>query len=374
MVLFVVITSLTSAAAAEEQGRWSVEKANIWFVEHGWLRGCNYIPSTAVNQLEMWQADTFDEKTIDRELGYAQSLGFNSVRVFLHDLLWKQDQNGFTARIERFLAIAERHQIKVLFVLFDSCWYPLPKLGKQPAPLPFKHNSGWVQSPGVAALCDTNQIPRLKSYVTGMLRHFASDHRIVGWDLYNEPDNWDGGAPARRGLEPRDKFDHVNRLLAQTFAWARAVNPSQPLTSGVWRSGNWADDGKLTPTERLQLENSDVISFHCYENPAGMKRFIAGLRRFDRPLLCTEFMARPAGSTFDPILGDLKEQKVAAYCWGFVSGKSQTIYPWDSWTRSYTNEPPLWFHDILRQDGTPYRNEETDYIRRITDQVKTKKP
>ena len=314
----------------------------------------------------MCQAATFEEKTIDRVLGYAQTLGFNSVRVFLHDLPWDQDPQGFSGRIERFLEIADSHRINVLFVLFDSCWHPVPSLGLQPVPIPYTHNSGWVQSPGVAALQDPAQTGRLEAYVTGVLRRFGKDRRIAGWDLYNEPDNWDGGASSRPGLEPKDKFEHVNRLLRQTFAWARSANPSQPLTSGVWRGGNWGDGATLSATERIQLENSDVISFHCYENPSGMKRFIAGLSRFGRPMLCTEYMARTTGSTFEPLLGDLKDRQVAAYCWGFVSGKTQTIYPWNSWKQTQPGEPPLWFHDVLRADGTPYREAEVSYIHRVT--------
>ncbi len=43
---------------AEKGKRWSVEKANEWYAKQPWLVGCNFIPSTAVNQLEMWQEET----------------------------------------------------------------------------------------------------------------------------------------------------------------------------------------------------------------------------------------------------------------------------------------------------------------------------
>src|SRR5436190_708957 len=132
-----------SAIAADDRGRWPAEKANVWLAQRGWLRGGNYLPSSAINQLEMWQAETWDEATIDRELGYAEALGLNSMRVFLHDLPWQQDAEGFAKRIDRFLALAEKHKISVLFTIFDSCWHPLPKVGTQPAPLPHVHNSGW---------------------------------------------------------------------------------------------------------------------------------------------------------------------------------------------------------------------------------------
>jgi hypothetical protein len=364
-VLIFLGTASMPSRAADGPGRWPVERAQTWQAGHGWLRGSNFMPSTAINQLEMWQAETFDEATIDRELGYAESLGFNSMRVFLHDLPWQQDAEGYARRIDRFLAIADKHHIGVLFAIFDSCWYPLPKLGPQPAPLPFTHNSGWVQSPGVAALQNPAEYPRLHAYVTGLVKRFAGDRRIHGWDVWNEPDNGDGGAVGRPGLEPKNKATLVLTLLPQVFSWAREGNPTQPLTSGVW-GGDYTSDAKLNPMQRAQLENSDVISFHCYGNLNDLRRTVESLRWMQRPLLCTEYMARPNGSTFDPNLGWMKEQGVAAYNWGFVSGKTQTIYPWDSWSKHYTAEPKLWFHDILRADGTPFRQEETAYIRSVT--------
>ena len=106
--------------------RWTPEQAHAWYAKQPWLVGCNYIPSNAINQLEMWQADTFDPATIDRELGWAASLGFTSVRVFLHDLLWQQDREGFLKRLDQFLAIAERHHIGVMLVPLDGVWDPQP--------------------------------------------------------------------------------------------------------------------------------------------------------------------------------------------------------------------------------------------------------
>src|SRR3954454_1767268 len=143
VALFTVLAPAAVGFAATRQ--WSVEQAEEWYEKQPWLVGCNFGPSTAINQLEMWQADTFDLKTIDRELGLAEGLGFTSIRVFLHHLLWEQDQEGFQKRMERFLDIADRHKIGVMFVLFDSVWDPHPKLGKQREPQPGLHNSGWVQ-------------------------------------------------------------------------------------------------------------------------------------------------------------------------------------------------------------------------------------
>jgi hypothetical protein len=364
VMLTVVATSvMPGPAQSQEPGPWPPERAAAWSREHPWPVGCNYIPSTAINQLEMWQADTFDPATIDRELGWAEGLGFNSVRVFLHDLLWEQDAPGFLSRIDRFLAIADRHKIGAVFVLFDAVWDPAPQLGRQRAPKPGLHNSGWVQSPGARILADRARHDALKPYVAGVVGRFRADRRVHAWDLFNEPDNTNRSSYGR--LEPAGKPELSLALLEKTFAWARAADPSQPLTAGVWQ-GSLSDPDRLSPINRYVLTQSDVISFHNYRPLAELKKDVEALKRYRRPLLCTEYMARPVGSTFDPVLAYLKEEHVGAYNWGFVAGKSQTIYPWDSWQKPYGAEPPVWFHDIFRPDGTPYDAGEVAFIRRVT--------
>ncbi len=362
MVVLLCVNSL-AAWAQDSPGRWSEQQAESWQREHGWLVGCDFIPSTAINQLEMWQAESFDPETIDRELGWAQSIGFNSLRVYLHHMLWEQDAAGFLQRMDRFLDIASQHDIGVIFVLFDSCWDPSSNLGPQRAPKPHVHNSGWVQSPGADVLQDPTKHAALQAYAVGVVRRFCDDRRIHAWDVWNEPDNTNRSSYAER--EPANKVDLVLPLLEKSFAWARQAKPKQPLTSGVW-VGSWADPAQLSATERVQLDQSDVISFHNYNDLESLKQCVQNLQRYHRPLLCTEYMSRGNRSTFDPHLEYLKQQGVAAYNWGLVSGKTQTIYPWDSWTRQYDAEPELWFHDIFRGDGTPYRQDEVDYIRRVT--------
>jgi hypothetical protein len=372
LVLRVVVTwFLLNFGIVFGQNPWPAEKANRWYETRRWMVGCNFTPSTAINQLEMWQADTFDPETIDRELGWAAGLGFTSVRVFLHDLAWKQDSKGLLRRMDQFLDIAAKHRIGVMFVFFDSCWDPNPKAGLQRQPRPFLHNSGWVQSPGAEVLQRPERFHELKPYVQGVMKHFRNDTRIDFWDLFNEPDNMND--PAYVKIEPANKRELSLLLLQKSFDWAREVNPSQPITSGPWM-GNWPDHDKLTAFERLQLLQSDIITFHSYGNLDDVKKCVENLKRYQRPILCTEYMARPTGSTFDPILGYFKEQKVGAYNWGFVSGKTQTIFPWDSWRKTYTSEPPLWFHDIFRTDGTAYRSEEVEYIRNVTRPASKRQP
>ena len=356
-------TAKTDNSDSVHTSTWSAEKANEWYAKQGWLVGANFSPSTAINQLEMWQEDTFDPETIDRELGWAADLGMNTMRVYLHDLPYEQDSIGFISRIDEYLAISKKHNIKTLLVFFDSCWDPFPVSGKQRAPKPHVHNSGWVQSPGQDALKDSTQYPRLERYVKGVVGHFADDDRILGWDIWNEPDNMTG--PSYEAVEIKDKVDYVIPLLEKAFAWARSANPSQPLTSGIWGGGDWSNHEELKPIEKLQIENSDIISFHHYEQPEDFEKRLKELQRYNRPLLCTEYMARPNGSTFEGFLPIAKEHNVAMFNWGFADGKTQTKYPWDSWTKTYTEEPELWFHDVLRTDGTPYITEEVEFIKNI---------
>jgi len=342
---------------------WSEEKANDWYAQQEWLVGSNFIPSTAINQLEMWQAASFDTATIDRELGWAEEIGMNTARVYLHDLLWQQDSTGLLNRMDTFLTIADRHHIKPLFVIFDSCWDPYPKLGKQREPRPHVHNSGWVQSPGANALKDSTQYPRLERYVKGVVSRFAKDDRVLGWDVWNEPDNDTG--PSYRAVELPNKVEYVLPLLKKTFVWVRSANPSQPITSAIW-VGDWSTHEGMKPIEKVQIEQSDIVSFHNYDNPEELEKRIKWLQRYERPILCTEYMARPNGSTFQSALPIGKEYNVGMYNWGLVDGKTQTKYAWDSWEKQYTQEPELWFHDIFRKDGTPYKQEEVELISELT--------
>jgi Cellulase (glycosyl hydrolase family 5) len=358
--------ALSASAVWAQTARWTEQKAQAWYAQQPWLVGSNYVPASAINQLEMWQEATFNPDEIDRELGWAEAMGMNTMRVFLHDLVWQHDAAGYQKRIDRFLAIASRHRIRPMLVLFDSVWDPFPRLGPQHPPTPGVHNSGWVQGPGAAALSDPSQVPRLKAYVQGVVGAFAKDDRILAWDVWNEPDNTNGGSYGKH--EPKDKVARVNALLPQVFAWAREAGAQQPLTAGVWGSLETSPDGaSLNETAQISLRESDIVTFHNYTWPEFFKRQVGWLKKYNRPVICTEYMARSAGSTFDGILPIAKQEKVGAINWGFVVGKTQTNLPWDSWRRPYVLEQPtLWFHEVLRTDGTPYRAAEVELIRQLT--------
>jgi len=363
-MIFLALAISSATKSPAQTARWTEQQANTWYAQQPWLIGSNYTPRSAINQLEMWQEATFNPEQIDQELGWAESLGMNTMRVFLHDLLWQQDAAGFQKRVDQLLTIAARHHIRPMLVLFDSCWDPSPHLGPQHAPVPGVHNSGWVQGPGAAALADPQQYPRLKAYVQGIVGAFAKDERILAWDVWNEPGSDNTWIYPK---ELKDKKTYVLALLPQVFEWAREANPAQPLTSGVCCVDQAPDASKLSELEQIQLRESDVITFHNYSWPEYFKGQVAWLKKYNRPVICTEFMARSAGSTFDTILPIAKEQKVGAINWGFVVGKTQTHLPWESWQHPYVqNQPPVWFHEVLRADGTPYRQAEANLIRQLT--------
>lgn len=361
LIVLVWSSSVGPAAAAE---RWTPEQANAWYAKQPWLVGCNFLPSTAINQLEMWQAETWDPETIDRELGWAKSIGFNTVRVFLHELPWQEDREGFLKRVDEFLAIADRHGIRPLVVLFDGVWDPDPQSGAQRRPRTGVHNSGWVQGPGRVVLADNKKQDALKPYVSEIIKRYANDKRVLGWDLFNEPDNPNSNSYGP--LELKNKDEVAARLVRLSFEWARAVGPTQPLTVGVWRLEHWDKPEQLNQVHRAALELSDVISFHDYSKPDVTQRRIDELKTYGRPLLCTEYIARGHGSTFEVSLPLFKKEKVAAYCWGLVDGKSQTKYPWPTWQMPELGEPDPWHHDIFHADGKPYRENEVKFIRELT--------
>jgi hypothetical protein len=344
--LFTVAFVAFTFAVVAQRPVWSKEKANAWYAKLPWMAGADFLPSTAINQLEMWQQESFDTATINRELGYAENIGMNLMRVYLHHLAWQIDKNGFKKRIDTYLSIADKHGIKTIFVFFDDCWNTNYKPGKQPNPKPGVHNSGWVRDPGRLRDMHLTADEMLEVYVKDILKTFKKDKRILLWDVYNEPGNSDYGNKSMP-------------LLQKVFNWGRTVNPDQPLSAGIW-------DLKLKDLTKFQLENSDVITYHNYMKPEEHLKWIDSfLVQTGRPLLCTEYMARTRGSRFENIMPLLKERKIAAINWGLVSGKSNTIYAWDS-PMPDGSEPMLWFHDIFRKDGTPYKEQEVELIKSLT--------
>lgn len=334
--------------------RWTEEQAHAWYAEQGWPVGVNYVTATAINQIEMWQAETFDPQTIDKEMGWVEDLGFNTVRIFLSDVVWQADPDGMKARIRQFFDICEKHKLKVIVTFFTNGGkpnQPEAKVGKQPDPIPGVHNSGWLQSPKAEIVNDSTQWGKLKKYIKDILTEFKNDKRVLMWCLYNEPQNFNRGADSMG-------------LLRAVFEWGRSVNPSQPLTSPIW-----GIPGKESALDIISFlgENCDVISFHCYKGPDEMEAFIKLLKRYKRPIICQEYMGRP-NSTFEEIMPILKREKIGAISWGLTEGKCNYHVHWSS--KAGDPDPEVWFHDIFNLDGTPYNEDEIHFIKKMTEKEK----
>ncbi len=365
----------------EIPGHWSAERANQYYTKFSWRIGCNYIPATAINQIEMWQAESFDPRTIEKELDRAQNLGFNLLRVFLHELVWATDEKGLYDRMDQFLKITDQRGMVVDFVLFDDCHHPLGKMGPQPLPVPGYHNSGWLNSPTrdvaqryAAGKSDAREAAQLKGYVQATLRRFKNDQRVFMWELYNEPGRGRGLAGSMEGAAGDAWGDKSAKLLLDAWKWAREVAPSQPICSTA--------EGCVGPANlEIARLNSDIASFHCYAAPAKLGKVCQRYAATGRPAICTEVLKRPE-STVQGCYPVLKQHHIGAVGWGFVSGKTGTIWPWDSRKGKDVDqlraagkvikpgdafpEPKEWFHDLYRMDGTPFDQKEIDFIQQLT--------
>ena len=330
--------------------RWSKEKAWNWYDKQDWLVGCNYLPSTAVNPTEMWLAESFDPETIDRELHWANAVGMNTTRVFLQYVVWKDDPEGLKQRMEEYLSIADSHGLSTMFVFFDDVGFSgdEPYVGPQKDPLPNTHNSQWTPSPGHERAVDRSTWPQLADYVRDIVGTFRDDDRVLIWDVYNEPGNSEMG-------------QKTLPLLRESFDWVREADPIQPVTAGV----NW--DPNRSKQNQIGSENADIISFHDYSELSFTKERLNDLEAYDRPLLCTEWLARTRDNHVRTHLPYYKEKNIGCYTWGFVNGKIQTHLPWSTAQTSIAEaiedeDTDTWFHDVLNEDGTPYRQEEVELL------------
>lgn len=335
------------------QPRWTKDQAWQWHERQPWICGVNFVPSTACNTTEWWEPSVYDRETSQRELGWARAAGFNSIRVFIQYLVWKHDPDGLKSRVDTLLSIARANGLTVMPVLFDDCTFGSPKqtepyLGRQRDPIPAMILPSWTPSPGHRYIDDPDEWPSLKAYVIDMVGAFASDERIVAWDLYNEPGNEQTG---ERSLP----------LLEASFDWARIAKPTQPLTTGIWNS-----EAEFEPINNVMAEISDVISFHAYTDKNGLKATIEKHRRHERPLICTEWMCRHLGSRYETDLPVFRTEGVACYAWGLVNGRTQAHYAW--WDKPGDEIDPnrVWFSDILHKDGSAYDPAEIAAIQAIT--------
>lgn len=351
-ILFITLLFIAASCSDKEvAGRWSEERARQWYAAQEWPVGVNYVAATAINQFEMWQEESFDPENVKREMDLAQGLGFNTIRIFLHDVVWEADPQGFKDRINTVLGIFEERGMKAIMTFFTNGGrHGVHKLGKQPESQQGVHNSQWIQSPGAPNVNDPAQWPRLERYVKDIMTEYKDDARVLFWCLYNEPENFKQGAKSLP-------------LLREVFKWGREVNPSQPLSSPIWICPGMHGTRNNFPILSFLGENCDIMTFHCYYGPEEMQTFIDIMKQFGRPMVCQEYMGRPR-STFEDIMPILKRENVGAISWGLSEGKCNFHYQWSS--KPGDPEPEVWFHDIYRLDETPFSQAEVDLIRSLT--------
>ena len=319
----------TQAPAIDK--RWTPARTWKWYQSQPWPCGFNYIPAHSISYTEMWMPYNFDARKIDAELAVAQADGFNCARVVLPFVVWEKEPAAFKARFAQFLEVCARRGIKVMPALFDDCVFgdiSDPVYGRQPVVVPGWYANGWTPSPGHGMVRDRAQWPRLERYVRDMIGSFKNDRRVWLWDLYNEPTN--GGLG-----------DVTVPLVGKVFDWARDINPSQPLTCDVF--------GSLA-MQRLALERSDIVTFHNYDPPANLQSTIDTLQLSGRPIICTEWLNRSAGSTVESCLPILARENVGAMHWGLVNGRTQTNLRWGA--KPGQPAPKLWQHDLYRSEWT----------------------
>lgn len=323
-------------------GQWTTDQAWQWSNSMPWPCGFNYIPANAISYTEMWMDYCFNPDEIDREMKMAQDVGFNCARVVLPFVVWEHDPEVFKQRLDKFLEICQRHQIRVMPALFDDCAFgpdANPVFGRRSDVIPGWYANGWTPSPGHDIVRNQQEWPRLEKYVKDVIGSFKDDARLWVWDLYNEPTN---GVSIGSLHLPLGNVSLP--LVTSVFRWAREINPQQPLTIG-----KWIDNLELND---IALNWSDIITFHNYGSPEKLEKDIKDLKHYGRPIICTEWMNRNIESTVADCLPVFQQEVVGAIHWGLVNGKTQTHLNWGHLPGD--PEPKFWQHDLYGGDYSPY--------------------
>lgn len=349
--LSIMALSFASFGKSEQKDvpgiQWPKEKAWEWYDANPWYCGVNYIPAYALNYTAMWDKTTFNAKAIDKELALMSETGMNCVRVVLQYAVWEDDAKYFKRVFKKFLALCDKHNLKVMPIFFDDCVFGVntdPKIGDQGEPLKGWYAWAWSPSPGRSMVYDERTHYKLEKFVKDIMTTFRDDNRIMLWDLYNEPSaSW--------------------TLLRSVFRWAREVNPAQPISSGMW-NGDAALDTFLA-------ENSDIITFHCYSNREGTRSTIERINAYGRPVICTEWMNRVQDSRIENCLDLFVESNDGCILWGLVNGKTQTELPWGYRPEMGEYTGP-WQHDLYHGDHTPYDRHEIELLRQAITKVNNK--
>ena len=349
--------------------RWSKERIWNWYNARPWMRGCNYMSADCANRIDQWQSLGFEERfeTTERELELMQRTGFNTVRLIVEYVVWKEEHDGFMERFNRYLSLCAKYGISCMIVLANDCMPPkseqwcLPYIGEQRFEWGY-HGGKKVSQHGVHTgpaphfyLDDEESREDYFKMVCELVTAYKDDNRICVWDVYNEPGN-----------SGRQRITLPN--LRSMFEIVRSCNPSQPLTCAVWEiSGD--ESVPLDEVNQYALDHSDIISYHCYKNYNEHVKIIARLKKEGRPLMNTEWLARSYDNDVFSLFPLFYLEKIGCYNWGFVAGKYQTYEPWEfSWVHYYDGTEPnvdftKWLHDLYRPNHRPYDPREIDLIK-----------
>ena len=347
--------------------RWSKEKAWKWYNSHTWIRGCNYMSADCVNRVDQWQALHFEErmKTTEEELRLMRELGFNSVRLILEYVVWEKEHDSFLTRFERYISLLDKYGISAMIVLANDCMPPktelwkMPDIGEQAYDVGYhggrKHSQhGRHAGPAPHYYFDEHEsCEKYFEMVNEIVTLYKNDPRILMWDLFNEPGN-----SQRSGI--------TLPILKRMVEVVRKINPSQPLTIGAWCCDKNYEFSM--PEDVFAIENSDIITYHNYSTYEEHVRVIKHLKKFDRPLINTEWLARCTGNTVFENFPLFYLENIGCYNWGFVAGKYQTYEPYEAHWQWYGEDKraPIdftkWFHDLYRPSLRPYDPRETELI------------
>ena len=350
--------------------KWSKEKAWEWYNSRPFIRGCNYMSADCANRIDQWQALGFEERfeTTEKELKLMQELGFNSVRLILEYVVWEKEHDSFLERFERYISLCAKYGISCMIVLANDCMPPKTELWKMPdvgvQNYDWGYHGGRRHSQHGGHNCpaphyyfdDEKYRDSYFEMVKEIVTLYKDDPRILMWDLFNEPGN-------------SNREEITMPYLVRMFETVREINPSQPLTVGAW----WFDsnDFHTSKLNEYALENSDIITYHCYNTYVEHVKLIKYLKGFGRPLVNTEWLARCTGNSVFENFPLFYLENIGCYNWGFVAGKYQTYEPYEAHWNWYYNDPnaPIdftkWFHDLYRPSHKPYDPRETELIRKF---------
>ncbi len=355
--------------------RWSKERAWEWYNSRPWIRGCNFMGSDCANRIDQWQELGFEErfKTADEELALAAKTGFNSIRIILEYIVWKEEHDGFMERLERYIELAHSHGISCMMVFGNDCMPPKTESWKPLKPGVQHYDWGWHGGRKVSQHGTFNTVgyhvldePEIAlehyEWVREIVTKYKDDERVIMWDVFNEIGNSN-----RKNLS----LPHMKKF----FEIIREINPIQPLTACLFQyPENFSDFSgyleNLTDTQQYIVDNSDIITFHSYGSYERNVMIIKTLKKLGRPIVNTEWLARCIGNNVQEMFPLFFLEGIGCYNWGLVAGKYQTYEPWNSVWDQYEQNPNLnwdftkWFHDLYRPSLHPYDPKEIEIIKR----------